>query len=148
MRQPPRDPEAFIVTPAMGKFILIVGGLFLAMFLVLALGFKESFPMETETPVGRHNLSIFFNVFVFLQFWNLFNARMLGLNRPAFSRLSESKMFMLIIVAVGIGQILMTQFGGDVFRTVPLSAREWLWIILGTSPVLWIGEIIRWRQRS
>ncbi|MDR0881118.1 MAG: calcium-translocating P-type ATPase, PMCA-type [Candidatus Adiutrix sp.] len=148
MRQPPRDPEAFIVTPAMAKFIFIVGGLFLALFLGLALGFKESFPMETETPAGRHNLSIFFSVFVFLQFWNLFNARMLGLNRPAFSRLSESKIFMLILAAVGLGQILMTQFGGEVFRTVPLSAREWLWIILGTSPVLWIGEIIRWRQRS
>ncbi|MDR1921271.1 MAG: calcium-translocating P-type ATPase, PMCA-type [Candidatus Adiutrix sp.] len=148
MRHPPRNPEAFIVTPAMGKFIITVGGIFLAMFLVLALGFKDSFPMDAETPVGRHNLSIFFSVFVFLQFWNLFNARMLGLERSAFSKLGQSKMFVLIVVAVAIGQIIMTQFGGEIFRTVPLSAKEWLGIILGTSPVLWIGEIIRFMKRA
>jgi Ca2+-transporting ATPase len=147
MKNPPRDPEAFIVTPAMSKFIFTVGGLFLAMFLVLVLGFNKVFPMDAETVTGRHNLSLFFSVFVFLQFWNLFNARMLGQIRSAFSRLSESRMFLLIAVAVAAGQILIVQFGGEVFRTTPLSLREWIWIILGTSPVLWIGELVRLRQR-
>jgi Ca2+-transporting ATPase len=147
MKNPPRDPEAFIVPPAMSKFIFTVGGLFLAMFLVLVLCFNDVFPMDAETVTGRHNLSLFFSVFVFLQFWNLFNARMLGQIRSAFSRLSESRMFLLIAVAVAAGQILIVQFGGEVFRTTPLSLKEWIWIILGTSPVLWIGELVRLRQR-
>jgi Ca2+-transporting ATPase len=148
MRKPPRDPEAFIVTPAMGKFIFTVGGLFLAMFLILVLGFGDVFPMDAETSLGRHNLSLFFSVFVFLQFWNLFNARMLGQTRSAFANISGSKMFLLIAAAIAAGQILIIQFGGEVFRATPLSLREWLGIILGTSPVLWIGEFIRWRRRS
>ncbi|MDR1395339.1 MAG: calcium-translocating P-type ATPase, PMCA-type, partial [Deltaproteobacteria bacterium] len=148
MKNAPRNPEAFIVTPSMAKFIFSVGGLFLFLFLVLVLGFRNSFPMNTETPTGLHNLSVFFTTFVFLQFWNLFNARMLGRSGSALSNLKESKMFLLIAGVIAIGQILMTQAGGEVFRTVPLTLKEWLLIILGTSPVLWVGELVRWRQRT
>ncbi|MDR1109525.1 MAG: calcium-translocating P-type ATPase, PMCA-type [Deltaproteobacteria bacterium] len=148
MRKPPRDPEAFIVTPSMAKFIFSVGGVFLFMFLVLVLCFRESFPMNVETPVGLHNLSVFFTTFVFLQFWNLFNARMLGRSTSAIAGLGQSKMFLLIVLVIAIGQILMTQIGGQVFRTMPLTWKEWLAIIVLTSPVLWIGELVRWRQRT
>ncbi|MDR2140350.1 MAG: calcium-translocating P-type ATPase, PMCA-type [Deltaproteobacteria bacterium] len=148
MRKPPRNPEAFIVTPPMSKFILSIGGLFLAMFLILAVGFKNDFPMEAETAVGRHNLSIFFTTFVFLQFWNLFNARMLGKTTSALSRLKESRMFILIASVIALGQVAITQLGGEIFRTTPLSFKEWVIIILSTSLVLWVGEIIRWFQRS
>ncbi|MDR1658139.1 MAG: calcium-translocating P-type ATPase, PMCA-type [Deltaproteobacteria bacterium] len=148
MRKPPRNPEAFIVTPTMAKFIFTVGGIFLILFLILVLGLGSVFPMNTETTLGLHNLSVFFTVFVFLQFWNLFNARMLGRNDSAFSGLKESKMFILIVGVIGLGQILMTQIGGEVFRTVPLSFGEWVTIIIATSPVLWVGEIIRFLKRS
>ena len=42
-----------------------------------------------------------------------------------------------------VGQWIIVTFGGQMFRTVPLSAAEWGWIVLLTSPVLWIGEIVR-----
>jgi Ca2+-transporting ATPase len=148
MKKPPRNPESFIVTPTMAKFIFTVGGTFLFMFLILAICLKSVFPMNTETPLGLHNLSVFFSTFVFLQFWNLFNARMLGRYTSALSDLSQSKMFILIMTVIAIGQVLMTQFGGEVFRTVPLSFKEWVLIILCTSPVLWIGEVVRFKQRS
>ncbi|MDR3204733.1 MAG: calcium-translocating P-type ATPase, PMCA-type [Deltaproteobacteria bacterium] len=147
MNKPPRGPKDFIVTKPMARFIFRVGSIFLVLFLILVLGFKNIFPMEAETAVGRHNLSIFFTVFVFIQFWNLFNARMLGRVVSAFSGLKESKMFLLIMGVVFIGQILMTQFGGDVFRTAPLSLKEWSLIIVLTSPVLWVGELFRFFQR-
>jgi Ca2+-transporting ATPase len=148
MKKSPRNPEAFIVTPTMAKFIFTVGGVFLVMFLILAIFMKNVFPMNTETAQGLHNLSIFFSTFVFLQFWNLFNARMLGRYTSALGGLGESKMFLLIVIVIAIGQILMTQFGGEVFRTVPLTFKEWAVIIVCTSPVLWVGEVVRWRQRS
>jgi Ca2+-transporting ATPase len=147
MKKPPRNPESFIVTPTMARFIFFVGGFFLLLFLILVIGMKHVFPMNLETVVGRHNLSVFFTTFVFIQFWNLFNARMLGQNRSAFSRLSESKAFLLIVIVIAIGQICMTQFGGEVFRTVPLSFKEWVLIIVLTSPVLWFGEIVRLVRR-
>ncbi|MDR3154373.1 MAG: cation-translocating P-type ATPase [Deltaproteobacteria bacterium] len=148
MKKPPRRPEDFIVTPGMARFIFTVGGFFLALFLILVLGLRHSFPMTLDTAVGRHNLSVFFTVFVFVQFWNLFNARMLGSNRSAFSNLKESRMFMLVALVICIGQILMTQLGGEVFRTVPLSFKEWVLIIVLTSPVLWAGELIRLARRK
>ena len=148
MRKPPRNPEAFIVTPAMAKFIFTVGGVFLALFLVLVLCLGSVFPMNPESKVGLHNLSIFFTTFVFLQFWNLFNARMLGRDSSALSGLKESKMFLLIVGVVAIGQVLMTQFGGEIFRTSPLSFGEWVAIIICTSPVLWVGEVVRYLKRS
>ncbi|MDR2443332.1 MAG: calcium-translocating P-type ATPase, PMCA-type [Deltaproteobacteria bacterium] len=148
MLKPPRNPEAFIVTPTMARFIFTVGGIFLAMFLILVLCLQSFFPMNPETTIGLHNLSVFFTVFVFLQFWNLFNARMLGRDSSALSGLAESKMFILIVTVIAIGQILMTQIGGTIFRTVPLSFGEWVAIIVGTSPVLWVGEIVRFLKRS
>ncbi|MDR1315159.1 MAG: calcium-translocating P-type ATPase, PMCA-type [Deltaproteobacteria bacterium] len=148
MNKPPRNPADFIVTPSMARFIFSVGGLFLAMFLALVLCMKHAFPMDLDTAQGRHNLSVFFTVFVFLQFWNLFNARMLGSSRSALSNLKESRMFMLVAGVICAGQILMTQFGGEVFRTVPLSLKEWVLIIALTSPVLWVGEIVRLARRK
>jgi Ca2+-transporting ATPase len=147
MRKPPRNPEDFIVTPRMARFIFSVGGFFLALFLVLVLCMREVFPMNLESGQGRHNLSVFFTVFVFVQFWNLFNARMLGSNRSALSGLKESRMFLLVALVICVGQILMTQLGGEVFRTVPLSLKEWSLIICLTSPVLWVGELVRLARR-
>ncbi|MDR1038453.1 MAG: cation-translocating P-type ATPase [Deltaproteobacteria bacterium] len=147
MKRPPRNPEDFIVTPPMARFIFCLGGFFLALFLVLVLCMKSVFPMNLETELGRHNLSVFFTVFVFLQFWNLFNARMLGSSRSALSNLKASKMFMLVAGVICLGQILMTQFGGEVFRTVPLTLKEWIFIIVLTSPVLWVGELVRLVKR-
>ncbi|MDR2339100.1 MAG: calcium-translocating P-type ATPase, PMCA-type [Deltaproteobacteria bacterium] len=147
MRKPPRDPEAFIVTPGMARFIFSVGGFFLLLFLILVIGLRGVFPLDPDTPQGLHNLSVFFTSFVFVQFWNLFNARMLGSDRSALSGLKESRMFLLIVIVIGIGQVCMTQFGGTVFRTVPLGAREWVLIIVCTSPVLWVGELFRLARR-
>ncbi|MDR1084014.1 MAG: calcium-translocating P-type ATPase, PMCA-type [Deltaproteobacteria bacterium] len=148
MLKSPRKPEAFIVTPDMARFIFTFGGIFLIMFLILVIGFGDVFPMDAETAVGRKNLSIFFTTFVFIQFWNLFNARMLGRTASALSGLKDSRMFLLIVGLVAVGQVLMTQFGGEVFRTTPLSFKEWVLIIVLTSPVLWIGEIHRFIKRS
>ncbi|MDR0549136.1 MAG: calcium-translocating P-type ATPase, PMCA-type [Deltaproteobacteria bacterium] len=147
MRKPPRNPESFIVTPPMAKFIFSIGGIFLFLFLVLVLGFKNEFPMEAETTEGRHNLSLFFTTFVFLQFWNLFNARTLGKNASALSRLKSSKMFVLIALVIAIGQVAITQFGGEIFRTAPLTLKEWVVIVVATSAVLWTGEIVRLVKR-
>ena len=44
---------------------------------------------------------------------------------------------------IPVGQFLIVEFGGDVFRTVPLSLKDWGIIIGLTSVVLWMGEIVR-----
>lgn len=98
---------------------------------------------QKKSPERNYDLSIFFTVFVMLQFWNLFNAKCFGLRQFAFAKLFRNKGFLAIAATILVGQILLVQFGGSLFRTVPLSVRDWLLIIAGTSVVLWIGELLR-----
>lgn len=143
MERPPRDRNAHIVTPAMAKNIFSVGVLFLgvlAAFLIY-LKYYDGDDMTTK------DLTVFFSVFVMLQFWNLFNARCLGRNDSAFKGFFENTGFVIIAASIFVGQILFVQIGGEFFRTVPLSLKEWVYIAGGTSVVLWFGEIVRLMRR-
>jgi Ca2+-transporting ATPase len=140
MNHKPRDPEAFIVTPQMWRQILG----YAAVFIVILVGMLLKIQADGITD---YELSLFFNVFVMLQMWNLFNARCLGLSGSAFSGVFENKGFVCISFIIFAGQILITQFGGEAFRTAPLSAQDWAFIIIPTSIVLWAGEILRFIQR-
>jgi Ca2+-transporting ATPase len=148
MRQPPRQPNDFIISRTMAVNILTVGGIFLVFMVGFLLYLQRGGGIDENTEAGRYKLSVFFSVFVLLQFWNLFNAKMLGRTGSAFSRLSENKSFLLIAFVILVGQILIVQFGAGVFRTAPLSWKDWTIIISSTSVVLWIGEIWRLIKRG
>ncbi|MFH1265787.1 MAG: cation-translocating P-type ATPase C-terminal domain-containing protein, partial [Planctomycetota bacterium] len=98
---------------------------------------------EQAAVVTPYEITLFFNFFVLLQFWNLFNARCLGGSQSAFHRIWENKAFVPIAIAILIGQILIVQFGGVIFRTQPLSWIEWAVLLAATSLVVWIGEVGR-----
>ena len=137
MDERPRSPQAFIITRGMMHGILTIGGLFFLFSFALLWYF------ERIAGVNPTELTIFFTLFVMLQWWNLFNARSLGSHHSAFRRLWACRGFLSVLALVLVGQWLIVTFGGEVFRTVPLSWQTWLYIILGTSPVLWVGEIYR-----
>ncbi|NLI79564.1 MAG: calcium-translocating P-type ATPase, PMCA-type [Candidatus Riflebacteria bacterium] len=141
MTRPPRNPEEFIVTPVMARSIFGVGGLF---FLFLAWYLH----VVQADGITVRELSVFFSVFVMLQFWNLFNARCLGLNTSAFKGLRRNRGFLVIAPTIFVVQILIVQFGQEMFRTTPLSLEDWVAIIGGTSLVLWVGELVRWLGRK
>lgn len=147
MSRPPRRRDDFIITRSMAINILLVGLLFLSFLIGLLLYLQGDAGLSEETAEGRHRLSIFFSVFVFLQFWNLFNAKCLGRASSALSGLWENKSFLVIALSISVGQVMLVQYGGDFFRTAPLSAGEWLCIIGGTSVVLWGGEAARMVRR-
>ena len=137
MQALPRKQDAFIITRRMVKGIGIVGGVFFLLMFVLLWYF------ERIAGVDPTELTIFFCIFVMLQWWNLFNARALGSHHSAFRRLWACQGFLLVLLLVLLGQWLIVTFGGKMFRTVPLSAETWMYIIVGTSPVLWLGELYR-----
>ncbi|HOT30520.1 MAG TPA: calcium-translocating P-type ATPase, PMCA-type, partial [Candidatus Ozemobacteraceae bacterium] len=141
MKRPPRHADDFIVTPGMARRIFGVG----AAFLVLLLSLLVFLQSDGVTP---RELTVFFTIFIMLQFWNLFNARCLGLSQSAFKGLYNNRGFVVIAIAIFIGQILIVEFGGSVFRTVPLSFGDWVMILIATSPVLLVGELLRWRDRT
>jgi Ca2+-transporting ATPase len=138
MENKPRNNNNFIITPAMRFNILFVGLVFVAMLF----GLLRFFTNEQGT-ISIYDLSRFFTIFVMLQFWNMFNAKAFETGKSAFSGLSKSAGFMIVACVILLGQILIVEFGGEVFRTVPLSLADWGIIIGSTSFVLWIGELFR-----
>jgi Ca2+-transporting ATPase len=140
MQEQPRSSEAFIITPSMMRTILGWGIAF-----IVALGALYGYFM-VNGGITPYALTIFFTVFVLMQFWNLFNARVWGSQRSAFSGFKHTYTLPAVALVILVGQFLIVQWGGALFRTVPLSTETWLWLLLLTSPVLWIGELIRWFQ--
>ncbi len=142
MKNKPRKNTDFIVTKKMMTNILGLGIGFVVFLLGLLYYFSDS-----DGNISRYNLSMFFTVFVFLQFWNLFNAKAYPSKQSAFSGMGKSLGFILVLALIIVGQVLIVQFGGEVFRTVPLALNDWLLIFGATSVILWIGEIIRLIKR-
>jgi Ca2+-transporting ATPase len=140
MQEQPRSSEAFIITPSMMRTILGWGIAF-----IVALGALYGYFM-VNGGITPYALTIFFTVFVLMQFWNLFNARVWGSQRSAFSGFKHTYTLPAVALVILVGQFLIVQWGGALFRTVPLPMQTWLWLLLLTSPVLWIGELIRWFQ--
>jgi len=141
MKEKPRRQEEFILTPYIVKNIGFIGIIFfIAMFALLIY-------YERNDVVDVHELTIFFTTFVMLQWWNLFNARALMSSHSALHNIKGSGGFFLVQLAILIGQWLIVEFGGKMFRTVHLSLTEWLTIIALTSPVLIVGEVVRLIKR-
>ena len=142
MNEKPRKTDDFIITKPMRYNILGVAACFLIILMSLIVYIKGLPSAEVPTA-----LTAFFTIFVMLQFWNLFNASVFGTNHSVFK--DSRHAFGMISVAgiILIGQIIIVEFGGKVFRTVPLTWMQWLYIIGSTSIVLWVGEIWRWIQR-
>lgn len=142
MNEKPRKADDFIITPAMRKHIIGVGFCFLAILMTLIIFIKQ-IPAESTGQA----LTQFFTIFVMLQFWNLFNASVFGANHSVFKDSRHAFGMLVVAVIILVGQILIVEFGGKVFRTEPMDLITWIYIIAGTSSVLWIGEIFRWIKR-
>ena len=82
-----------------------------------------------------------------LQFWNLFNARVFGQDRSIFDGLGKNIAFIGICLVIFIGQVLIVQFGGDVFRTEPLNIETWLEIVGITAIVPVVRELFYWIKK-
>lgn len=149
MKQKPRRQDAFIINRGMKRGIAFIG---ITFFLLLGIGcwLMEVHPIFLAIQYGLapdEVQTVFFTVFVLLQWWNLFNARMLGSSHSAFHKLWKCKGFLIVLGLVLAGQWLIVTFGGQMFRTVPLSLECWLYMFLLTSPVLLVGELYRGGKR-
>ena len=142
MNEKPRKTSDFIISRPMRYNILGVALCFLIVLMAMIVVIKH-LPTE-QVPTA---LTIFFTVFVMLQFWNLFNASVFGTNHSVFKDGRHAAGMISVAAIILIGQIIIVEFGGKVFRTVPLSLTEWLYIIGSTSIVLWIGEAWRMIKR-
>lgn len=143
MKDKPRKASDFIINKSIGFGILFCGIVFfLVMFALLVYCERRG-----KGGVDVHELTMFFTTFVMIQFWNLFNAKALMSHHTAFRHFLKDKGMILVLVLVLVGQWIIVTFGGEMFRTTPLSLYEWLLIIGSTSVVLWAGELWRGFKR-
>lgn len=143
MKDKPRKASDFIINKSIGFGILLCGIVFfLVMFALLVYCERRG-----KGGVDVHELTMFFTTFVMIQFWNLFNAKALMSHHTAFRHFLKDKGMILVLVLVLVGQWIIVTFGGEMFRTTPLSLHEWLLIIGSTSVVLWVGELWRGFKR-
>ena len=143
MSDKPRKASDFIINKSIGFGILFCGIVFfLVMFALLVYCERRG-----KGGVDVHELTMFFTTFVMIQFWNLFNAKALMSHHTAFRHFLKDRGMILVLVLVLVGQWIIVTFGGEMFRTTPLSLHEWLLIIGSTSVVLWVGELWRGFKR-
>ena len=155
MYERPRSSSDSIISSPMCASIVGVGLVFLIL-LVDLLFFFQYFCVDSidalltlrfhSNGVGElttYELSLFFTVFVMLQFWNMFNARAFMTGHSAFHDLLSSKGFLWIALVILVGQYLIVTFGGAMFSVTPLLASDWIIIIASTSLVVFIPELFR-----
>ena len=143
MRDKPRPRDEFIITRAMARTIFTCGMVMVTVLLGMLFWWTI-----TEGGLTVRQLTLFFSTFVFLQFWNMFNAKGFETRHSVFTCLRGCREFFLILLAIGVGQVLIVEFGGEVFRTVPLTWGEWAEVIGFTSLLAIGGELIRAVRRK
>jgi Ca2+-transporting ATPase len=160
MKNKPRRTSDHIISKQMATSILSVGIVFVALLFGLLQYFKYAnistltefnvidfmlnfFNFSSGGELTPYELSLFFTIFVMLQFWNMFNAKAFMTGKSAFKSLSKCGGFMLIALVILVGQWVIVTLGGEMFNVVALNLLDWGIIIACTSAVLWIGEIKR-----
>lgn len=155
MRSKPRDRSAFIINKSMKWNILSIGLLFTFILLAFYYLFENydvvslfalvdtDIALQEQRGLSAYEISLFFTIFVMLQFWNMFNARAIATGHSAFHEISSCRGFVFIVALIFWGQILIVELGGAMFNVVPLSISDWLITVGATSLVLWIGEFVR-----
>ncbi|MDR3252169.1 MAG: calcium-translocating P-type ATPase, PMCA-type [Tannerella sp.] len=160
MLDKPRKTTDHIITPAMVKQIIGVGLFFVVLLFALLQYFKHAdiqtlndfsiadlgrsfLNFEAGNGLSAYELSLFFTIFVMLQFWNMFNAKAFMTGKSAFAILHRCRGFLAIAAVILLGQWLIVTFGGSMFNVVPLRPSDWGIVIGITSFVMWTGEIFR-----
>lgn len=144
MKDRPRKSGAngdFIITKPMATTIFLVAAIFVAVQMLVLYNFNA------DGALTAYEQSWFFTFFVMLQFWNMFNAKAFMTGRSAFKGMSGSGSFIFVALIILVGQYLIVTFGGEMFNVTPLSLHSWIVIIAITSPVLLVGEIVRFFKK-
>lgn len=147
MHRKPRKQTDFIITKPMTRNLIITSAVFIVILLTMLLIVEWRIRLHVgaaDFSVYRlKNLSMFFTVFVFLQFWNLLNVRAFGSSNFAFHKFFKCHGLMLVMLVILVGQVLIVEFGGAMFRTFHLNFSVWIEMFLSTSLVYLIPETVR-----
>jgi Ca2+-transporting ATPase len=137
---PPPGRHDALITPTMSTNILTMG---VYMFVVLLLALGTDLLTSTDDERLRHTMV--FHAFVWMQIFNLVNARSVRFERSPFAGLTRSPAFLAVLVVVMALQTLVIEVGGDVFDTVGLTVGQHLACVamgLTAWPVAWLVRVL------
>ncbi|QUH21965.1 cation-translocating P-type ATPase [Alkaliphilus sp. B6464] len=137
MKKEPIKRDASIVTKDMLSRI-ILHGLFMVGMLIFLLVARPFGDPSNET----QQLTITFTTFVMFQIFNAFNSREFGTD-SVFKNLFHNKIMLVTIFATFLIQVAVTQFGGSIFKTVPLDLVTWIRIVGFSSTIIIFGELVK-----
>ncbi len=138
MRDRPRSRKAFIISREMARTIFGSGVMMVAVLLGMLFWWASP-----EGVLSERALTLFFTTFVFFQFWNMFNAKAFATHHSTFRHLAGHREFFMILVLIAVGQFFIVEWGGEVFRTVALSAKDWVLVVGGTALLALGGDLLR-----
>ncbi len=95
---------------------------------------------------SNEEATVLFTMFILFQLFNAFNCRELD-ETPMYKNLLRNKLMFGVFLLVLILQIAITQFGGAVFGTVPLSIIMWIKMIATAFTVIILSEGIKFIRR-
>ena len=139
MNKKPTPRSASVITPYMKQAILVTAGIYIVVgmaCMIFGLPFMET---------SQEQATAFFAGFVIAQVWNGINCR--GINGIMPSIFKGNPVFFVIMGSIVFVQILIVQYGGSIFSTVPLNPLQWILIFVGTLPVLLIWPYLRFYAR-
>jgi len=131
MKEAPKKREEPIINRYMLNQIVTTG---LYTTLLSLAFFKIPYFFGAFRSDERYFLTAFFALFIFAAVFNSLNARTYRLNLMAY--IGKNKMFIGIMLAISILQILLIYFGGAVFRTTGLNFNELVLVFALASTVI------------
>ena len=140
MDRRPTRRDAGIVSRGMLERIIVSGAFIAVVFMAQS---WTNFMGGT----AEQQSTILFTLFVVFQLFNAFNSRELG-NASLFANLLRNKVMIGVFALMFALQVLVVQFGGAMFRTVPLPIDMWLKIIAVGFGVVVLQEVIKTVKRA
>jgi len=156
MDQKPKQRSESIITPAMAYNIVSTSLFFVVVMLILLLGMKNYNWFDGDlghdttwefSLLNAHQVSIFFTTYVVFQIWNIINCRSLSAFESGLKGILSNITFLTMMALILVGQIIIIQFGGTIFKVLPLGIIDWIIILAGTSVVIINAELQRYLQR-
>ena len=141
MQEKPKRRDENIISKEMAHAILS-GGIYLTLMSIIFLKtpFFTNIIFQGNIFTLKSLMTAYFTFYIFTIIFNMFNARTTSLN--PFENILQNKNFFLVFAGISIIQILMTFFGGEIFRSFGLTTSE-LIITLLLSAVIIPFDIIR-----
>lgn len=115
-------------------------------FLIISIvHLQEFYNILQATP--EEQSTVIFSLFAFSALFNAFNCREFGLN-STIPNFFKNKLALEIIFVTGVVQILFTQIFRAFFNSVALDISMWIKILLLSSMVLVLNEVVKFILRN